>query len=384
VAERVPVVRRIRELLAHRRARHLLDEQAAILDLAFRRACGDPEKTLGLAGRVGVERQIDDVAGFDVEIMRERDAEVSDLQPIQIEHEANDKLGGSAMSQDRLEASLDIDRLPTIEVVRIIQEQDALVATAVAAQRERIAHAIDEIAERLRHGGRLFYAGAGTSGRIAMLDASELPPTYGVDPSLVRVLIAGGERAYFEAVEGAEDDEDAAIDAVNREVTADDAIVGIAASGTTPYTVAAVRKANLIGALTVGVTNVAASPLAQHVDIPIVVETGPEVIMGSTRMKSGTAQKLVLNQLSTGVMIRLGRCYSNLMIDMPATNEKLRNRAVRMVELAAGVTRPMAVQAIRASDGNVKVATVVAKKQVTAEDAKRLLAGKSLREVLET
>ena len=288
------------------------------------------------------------------------------------------------MSQDRLSTSLDIDRVPTIEVVRIIQEQDALVAAAVATQAARIAHAIEEIAERLRHHGRLFYVGAGTSGRIAMLDASELPPTYGIDPSLVRVLIAGGDRAYLEAVEGAEDDEEAAIDVVSREVTSEDAVVGIAASGTTPYTVAAVRKANLVGALTVGVTNVPASPLAQHVDIPIVVETGPEVIMGSTRMKSGTAQKLVLNQLSTGVMIRLGHVYSNLMIDMPATNEKLRNRAVSMVELVAGVTRPMAMQAIRDAEGNVKVATVIAKKKVGAEEAKRLLAEKSLREVLDT
>jgi N-acetylmuramic acid 6-phosphate etherase len=194
--------------------------------------------------------------------------------------------------------------------------------------------------------------------------------------------MAGGDRAYFAAVEGAEDDDEAAIATVSREVTSDDAVVGIAASGTTPYTVAAVRKANLLGALTVGVTSVAASPLAQHVDIPIVVETGPEVIMGSSRMKSGTAQKLVLNQLSTGVMIRLGHVYSNLMIDMPATNEKLRNRAIRMVELAAGVTRPMAVQAMRDAEGNVKVATVIAKKSVPADEARRLLAGKALREVL--
>ena len=286
------------------------------------------------------------------------------------------------MSQDRLEASLDIDRRPTIEVVRIIQEQDALVAGAVAAQAERIAHAIDEIAERLRHGGRLFYVGAGTSGRIAMLDASELPPTYGVDPSIVRVLIAGGERAYFSAVEGAEDDEEAAIESVAKEVTSEDAIIGIAASGTTPYTVAAVRKANMLGALTVGVTNVAGSPLAQHVDIPVVIETGAEVIMGSTRMKSGTAQKLVLNQLSTGVMIKLGRVYSNLMIDMPATNEKLRNRAVTMVELAAGVPRPAAVQAIREAEGNVKLATVIARKRVSADEARRMLDGKALREIL--
>lgn len=287
------------------------------------------------------------------------------------------------MSQDRLDASLDIDQRTAIEIVRIIQAEDARVAGAVAAQAERIAHAIDEISERLRHGGRLFYAGAGTSGRIAMLDASELPPTYGVGPDLVRVLIAGGERAYFSAVEGAEDDEDAAIASVNREMTADDAIVGIAASGTTPYTVAAVRRANMLGALTVGVTSVSQSPLGQHVDIPIVIETGPEVIMGSTRMKSGTAQKLVLNQLSTGIMIRLGHVYSNLMIDMPATNEKLRNRAVRMVELAAGVPRPAALQAIRDADGNVKVATVIAKKKLGPAEARALLESSTLREVLE-
>jgi N-acetylmuramic acid 6-phosphate etherase len=199
----------------------------------------------------------------------------------------------------------------------------------------------------------------------------------------VRVLIAGGERAYFDAVEGAEDDEEAAIAAVNLEVKAEDAVVGIAASGTTPYTVAAVRRANMLGALTVAVTNVASSPLAQHVDIPIVVESGAEVIMGSTRMKSGTAQKLVLNQLSTGVMIRLGRVYSNLMIDMPATNEKLRHRAVRMVELAAGVPRPAAAQAIREADGNVKVATVIARKRVSPEEARAMLSERTLREVLE-
>jgi len=288
------------------------------------------------------------------------------------------------MSPDRLEASLDIDRRPAIEIVRIIQQQDALVAEAVAAQSERIAHAIDEIVERLRHGGRLFYAGAGTSGRMAMLDASELPPTYGIDPSMVRVLMAGGERAFFSAIEGAEDDEDAAIEAVSREMTADDAIVGVAASGTTPFTVAAVRKANMLGALTVAVTSVGGSPLAQHTDIPIVVETGPEVIMGSSRMKSGTAQKLVLNQISTGVMIRLGHVYSNLMIEMPATNEKLRDRAVRMVELAAGISRPMAVLKMRESEGNVKVAVVMAKKNVSAAEARELLASKSLREVLDS
>lgn len=286
------------------------------------------------------------------------------------------------MSQDRLDASLDIDLRPTREIVRIINEQDALVASAVAAEGERIAQAIDQIAERMANGGRLFYAGAGTSGRIAMLDASELPPTYGIDASLVRVLMAGGERAYFAAAEGAEDDEDAAIEIVEREVKPDDAVVGIAASGTTPYTVAAVRKANLLGALTVGITSVAASPLARDVDIAIVTQTGAEVIMGSSRMKSGTAQKLILNTISTGVMIRLGHTYSNLMIDMPATNEKLRNRAVTMVAIVANVPRPAAVQAIREADGNVKVATVIAKRGVSADEARALLAKHSLREVL--
>jgi N-acetylmuramic acid 6-phosphate etherase len=288
------------------------------------------------------------------------------------------------MSQDRLDASLDIDQRTTGEIVRIIQEQDSLVAPAAAAEAERIAHAIDQIADRMAHGGRLIYVGAGTSGRIALLDASELPPTYGIDASLVRVLMAGGERAFLHAVEGAEDDEDAAIEAVNGEVNGEDAVVGITASGTTPYTVAAIRRANMLGALTVGITSVPDSPLAKEVDIPIVVQTGAEVIMGSSRMKSGTAQKLVLNAISTGVMIRLGRVHSNLMIDMPATNEKLRNRAVRMVELAAGVTRPAAVQAMRDADGNVKVAAVMAKKKLSAAEARKLLDAHrgNLREVL--
>lgn len=339
----------------------------------------------GVARRIRVEWEIENLTGLEVEVVRERYAEVSDLQAVEIElHVGRNDIFATTMSQERLEASLDIDLRTTREIVRIIQEEDARVAGAVAAQADRIAHAIDEIAERMRNGGRLFYAGAGTSGRIAMLDASELPPTYGIDRDLVQVLMAGGERAYFAAAEGAEDDEDAAIAAVNANIGSEDAIVGIAASGTTPYTVAAVRRANMLGALTVGVTNVAGSPLAQHVDIPIIIETGPEVIMGSTRMKSGTAQKLVLNQLSTGVMIRLGKVYSNLMLEMPATNEKLRNRAVRMVELAANVTRPMAVQAIRESDGNVKVATVIAKKKVSADEARALLQNQSLREVLGT
>jgi N-acetylmuramic acid 6-phosphate etherase len=291
-----------------------------------------------------------------------------------------------AMRQERLEASLDIDRRSAREIVQIIQEQDALVAAAVAAEGDRIAHAVDQVADRLSHGGRLFYVGAGTSGRIAMLDASELPPTYGIDASLVSVIMAGSERAFLHAVEGAEDDEDAAIAAVNEAVKAEDAVVGIAASGTTPYTVAAIRRANMLGALTVGITSNPNSPLASEADIAIAPQTGPEVIMGSTRMKSGTAQKLVLNTLSTGVMILLGRVHSNLMIDMPATNEKLRSRAVRMVELAAGVSRPVAVQAMRDAGGNVKLASVMAGRRLPLEEAKVILAahGGNLRKVLES
>ena len=289
------------------------------------------------------------------------------------------------MSQERLEASLDIDRLPSREIVRIIQEEDARVAGAVADERSAIADAVDEIVARLADDGRLFYAGAGTSGRIAALDAAELPPTYGVDESFVGVFMAGGERAFLHSVEGAEDDEDAAIAAVNEHVKADDALIGIAASGTTPFTLAAVRRANMLGALTIGITSVRTSPLAADADIAIVPRTGPEVIMGSSRMKSGTAQKLVLNTISTAVMIRLGHVYSNLMVDMALGNEKLRNRAVRMVELAAGVLRPIAVQAMRDAGNNVKVASIIAKKRISAAEAKALLDahGGRLREVLE-
>lgn len=290
------------------------------------------------------------------------------------------------MSQERLDASLDIDRASSLEIVELIQEQDRFVIDAVAAEGPRIAHAIDQITDRLQNGGHLIYAGAGTSGRIAMLDASELPPTYGIDRNLVRVIMAGGERAFFEAAEGAEDDEDAAIAAVNANVHPEDALIGIAASGTTPFTVAAVRRANMIGALTIGVTSNPDSPLASDADIAIAPRTGPEVVMGSSRMKSGTAQKLILNTISTGVMIRLGRVYSNLMIDMPASNEKLRQRAVRMVELAANVARPVAAQAVRDANGNLRIAAVMAHLKVSAEEARRLLADhrNNLREVLET
>lgn len=288
------------------------------------------------------------------------------------------------MNRDRLDASRDIDRMTASEIVSIIQAEDRRVPDAVAAAGAKIAQAIDAIADRMKNGGRMFYVGAGTSGRIAMLDASELPPTYGISPDAVQVIMAGGPAAWFTAVEGAEDRETDAIDAVNTNVTPADSVIGIAASGRTPFTVAAIRRANMIGALTVGVTSAAGTPLAQEPDIPVVVNTGPEVIMGSTRMKSGTAQKLILNTISTGVMIRLGRVYSNLMVDMPATNAKLRERAVTMVEIAAGVTRPVAASTLAKADGEVKTAVVMLKNDVDAAEARQRLdaASGNLREVL--
>ena len=288
------------------------------------------------------------------------------------------------MSNDRLPESLEIDLLPTERLVEIIQNEDRKVADAVGRESKQIARAIDAIAERLEAGGRLFYVGAGTSGRLAMVDASELPPTYGVPPDLVRVIMAGGTTAFFSAAEGAEDNDEAAIAEVETLVRPEDAVVGIAASGSTPFTVAAIRKANLLGALTVGITSVPGSALTRECDIPIAPATGPEVILGSSRMKSGTAQKLVLNTLSTGVMIRLGKVFSNLMVEMPATNIKLRGRAVLMVQLASGADRATAETAFTASGSNVKTATVMAKLGVGREEAERRLAeaGGRLREVL--
>jgi N-acetylmuramic acid 6-phosphate etherase len=290
------------------------------------------------------------------------------------------------MSHERLDASLEIDTVSPREIVRIIQAEDARVAGAVAAAAPRIAEAIEQIADRLRNGGRLYYAGAGTSGRIAMLDASELPPTYGIQPEMVQVIMAGGEAAFLSAVEGAEDRDEDAIAAVNARVRPEDAVVGIAASGTTPFTIAAVRRANMIGALTISITSVPNSPLAREADIPIVADTGPEVILGSTRMKSGTAQKMILNTLSTGVMVLLGRVYSNLMVDMPATNDKLRRRAMLMVQLAANVTPVVAQQALRDSGGDTRLAIVIARRKVPADEARALLerAGGDLRKALES
>lgn len=288
------------------------------------------------------------------------------------------------MSQQRLESTESIDLVETSEIVRLIQTEDATIHKALEAARSRLVLAIDQIHDRLAAGGRLHYVGAGTSGRIAMLDAAEIPPTYGTDPKLVNVIMAGGREAFLSAAEGAEDREEDAISAVNEHVSDLDAVVGVAASGTTPYTLAAIRRANMIGALTVSVTARAPSPLAAEADIAIELDTGPEVIMGSTRMKAGTAQKLALNTISTAVMIKLGRTYSNLMIDMPATNAKLRSRAESIVELATGRTKIESRKLLDQANGDKRIAVVMGRLGLGREEAEQRLldSGGNLREAL--
>lgn len=273
------------------------------------------------------------------------------------------------VTEGRLPDSVNIDQASTLDMLRTINDQDKLVALAVERQIPNIARAVDLIADRLREGGRLFYVGAGTSGRLGVLDASEIPPTFGASPDLVQGAIAGGWKAIFETQEGAEDSAELGIRDMASRVMATDAVVGIAASGRTPYTVAAVQEARRRGCGTVVITNTPASPLAEAAEVAISPIVGPEVIMGSTRMKAGTAQKLVLNMLSTAVMIKLGKVYSNLMVDMHSSNTKLRMRAVRMVMLAAEVDEATATAALDAAASRVKIAIVLLRAGVSAEVA---------------
>lgn len=253
----------------------------------------------------------------------------------------------------------DIDVVPTLEMVRLINQEDARVAAAVAIELENIARAIDAIAARMQRGGRLIYLGAGTSGRLGVLDASECPPTFNTPPDLVSALIAGGPRAITEAVEGAEDDAEMGVRQVaGMDVTEADSLVGIAASGRTPYVLGGIAEARRRGALTVGVACNRPSELEAAVDISIAPLVGPEVIAGSTRLKAGTAQKMVLNTLSTGVMIKLGKTFGNLMVDVQPTNAKLRDRARRIVAQAAGLSLDEAARIFDACDGEVKTAIV--------------------------
>ncbi|MFF8845765.1 N-acetylmuramic acid 6-phosphate etherase [Streptomyces sp. NPDC015127] len=268
----------------------------------------------------------------------------------------------------------DIDRLPTLEIARIMNDEDETVPAAVAARLPVIAAAIDATAERMARGGRLIYAGAGTAGRLGVLDASECPPTFNTDPSEVTGLIAGGPTAMFTAVEGAEDSKElAAGDLDALKPTEDDTVVGISASGRTPYAIGAVEHARSLGALTIGLSCNAGSALGAAADHGIEVVVGPELLTGSTRLKAGTAQKLVLNMISTITMIRLGKTYGNLMVDVRASNDKLRARSRRIVLLATGAADEEIEAALEATGGEVKNAILMILGGVDAATASALL-----------
>ncbi len=267
-----------------------------------------------------------------------------------------DKLKG-LLTESRNPRSAHIDTCSTREIVRIISEEDKTVAEAVARETDRIAELIDAAAHAIQSGGRLIYIGAGTSGRLGVLDAAECRPTYGVDDNTVVGLIAGGRGAMFSAVEGAEDsltlaeEELCAIDFCSKDV-----LVGLAASGRTPYVIGGLRYARSIGAVTGSIACTSGAEISALSDIAIEVLTGPEVVTGSTRMKAGTAQKMVLNMLSTGTMIRLGKVMGNLMVDVQATNDKLKARAVRIVMEAAEVDKAKAEAALQQNGGSAKKA----------------------------
>ncbi|MGP2439101.1 N-acetylmuramic acid 6-phosphate etherase [Streptomyces sp. JW3] len=268
----------------------------------------------------------------------------------------------------------EIDELPTLDLARLMNGEDAQVAAAVAARVPEIATAIDAIAGRMGRGGRLVYAGAGTAGRLGVLDASECPPTFNTAPGQVVGLIAGGPEAMVNSVEGAEDSATLAradLDALA--LTPDDTVVGVSASGRTPYAVGAVEHARALGALTVGLACNAGSALAAAAEHGIEVVTGPELITGSTRLKAGTAQKLVLNMVSTITMVRLGKTYGNLMVDVRASNEKLRARSRRIVALATGAGDAEIERALDAAGGEVKQAVLILLAGVDGPTAARLL-----------
>jgi N-acetylmuramic acid 6-phosphate etherase len=272
-------------------------------------------------------------------------------------------------------ASASLDVLPTEEVLRIINAEDARVAAAVEQEIPEIARAVAAIVAAIEKGGRLFYIGAGTSGRLGVLDASEIPPTFSAPPTMVQGIMAGGEAALSRATETSEDDPSiGAGDLLSRGFTGSDVLVGIAASGRTPYVLGAVAEARRMGAVTIGISCTPESELARAVDIAITPLVGPEVIAGSTRMKAGTAQKLVLNMLSTGACVRLGYVYGNLMVNVQPKNRKLADRARRIVAQAAGVSYERAGELLAESGSNVRTGIVMAKAGVGREEAERRLA----------
>ncbi|MCR9962275.1 MULTISPECIES: N-acetylmuramic acid 6-phosphate etherase [Vibrio] len=264
------------------------------------------------------------------------------------------------VSEGRNPDTMDIDLLPSLDIVQRINQQDKLVPLAVEKVLPEIAEAVDKITEAFKVGGRLFYIGAGTSGRLGVLDASECPPTFGTDPEMVVGIIAGGKEAMFRAKEGAEDDPTLGEqDLKENMLTQRDVVVGIAASGRTPYVIGGLEYANELGATTVALSCNPDSPIADIADIAISPVVGPEALTGSTRLKSGTAQKLVLNMLTTASMIRLGKSYQNLMVDVKATNAKLVARAARIVMQATDCTNQEAKTALKETDYDAKLAILM-------------------------
>jgi len=280
----------------------------------------------------------------------------------------------SLVTEQRNPASMDIDKKSTEEMLEIINAEDQKVPLAVGKEIPKIAQAVDTIVDALRKGRRLFYIGAGTSGRLGVLDATEMPPTYSTDPELVQGIIAGGWEALRRSIEGAEDDREAGVkDLLGRGFTSRDVLVGLCASGRTPYVIAALEAARKMGAKTIAVTCNPNSEMAKIVDVAITPVVGPEVVTGSTRMKAGTAQKLVLNMLTTATMIKLGKVYENLMIDLKPLSEKLRERAKKIIITLTEVDYKEANDTFEGAQRNVKAAIVMIKAGVSYEKALDLL-----------
>lgn len=271
-------------------------------------------------------------------------------------------------------ATANLDRMSTTELIKVINQEDQKVAGLIHQEIHAIAAAVDLISQQLSKGGRLIYIGAGTSGRLGVLDAAECPPTYGVSNEMVQACIAGGNRAMFSSIEGAEDNMDAGKqDLIKRHIDKNDVVCGIAASGSTPYVIGALAYAQSLNIPTIGITMNPDAKLLDYADYPIVVPVGPEVVMGSTRMKAGTAQKMILNILSTAAMVKLGKVYGNLMVDLQASNKKLRSRAKRIVMLATHCDTETAEKILIETDYQVKLAIVMLLANVDIKMAKRLL-----------
>lgn len=281
---------------------------------------------------------------------------------------------GQMITEQRNPNSMQIDRASALEIVQLINNEDKLVPLAIEKCLPQIAQAVEKIVAAFQQGGRLVYMGAGTSGRLGVLDASECPPTYGVSPEMVVGLIAGGERALRHPIEGAEDNrEQGKLDLQAIEFSAKDVLVGIAASGRTPYVLGGLDYAKELGAVTISIASNPNSAMATLADIAIETLVGAEVLTGSSRMKSGTAQKLVLNMLTTASMILIGKCYQNLMVDVQASNEKLRARAIRIVMQATECTKEVAEHTLKMADGNAKLAIMMQLGNLDKESAVEIL-----------